>query len=304
MADNSMITDAPVTMIVLPMISSYDGPPERPVFIAGSGRCGSTLLQSILNTNPDFLIWGEHNGFLRRVAEAYYQAAHPRFPDRDLRGEAERVVRLRDAARWPAWDNLCGEAGFRNRFQAFVRSFFADPMGRASRWGFKEIRYPRDAQDRTFDFLFECFPEATLIILVREPRATILSMLSRWVFLDQDAEIEIDELDRQILAASEAWNAQYSLLFSFAQLHSSRCVEVRYEDLGSSITRQGLADFLQTSPFDFASEMATVKDSADKTSPAAVRIQQRMRELEPRIEALTRQASDIHGYVAGVDVSS
>lgn len=43
-------------------LSKKVGPPlplDRPVFIAGSGRWGSTLLQSMLNTNPDFLIWGE-----------------------------------------------------------------------------------------------------------------------------------------------------------------------------------------------------------------------------------------------------
>jgi len=35
---------------------------------------GSTLLQSILNTNSDFLIWGEHNRFLRQVG------VHERLP--------------------------------------------------------------------------------------------------------------------------------------------------------------------------------------------------------------------------------
>jgi Sulfotransferase family len=261
-------------------------------------------LQSILNTNPDFVIWGEHNGFLRQVAEAYYQAEHPRFPDRENLAETDRVHRLRDPRGWPAWDNRCGEAGFRERFQTFVRSFFADPEGHASRWGFKEIRYPRDSQDRTFPFLFDCFPDARLIVLVREPRATIFSMLSHWVFSgppgdigrDMGRDMGNDELDGRILAAAEAWNAQYSLLYAFTQLHPAGCVEVRYEDLGSATTRRGLAGFLQTSSFDFDSVMATVKDAADKSSAAADRIRQRMLDLEPRIEGLTQAARGIHGY--------
>ena len=277
-------------------------PPDRPVFIAGSGRCGSTLLQSILNTNPDFLIWGEHNGFLQQVAAAYYQAAHPRFPDLKPIGEVERVKRLRDARRWPAWDNLCGQAGFQARFQNFVRSFFADPKGQAFRWGFKEIRYPRDSQDRTFQFLFDCFPEARLVVLVREPRATILSMLSRWVFSDQQhGNIGIAELDQRILAAAESWNAQYAGLHRFAQEHAKGCTHVRYEDLASPKTMQKLASFLQASSFHAKREMGRVKDAADKTGPTAVRIQQRIRRLQPEIENLTSEMCTVYGYTSDAD---
>jgi Sulfotransferase family len=283
----------------------YDSPPllrERPVFIGSSGRCGSTLLQAILNTNPDFLIWGEHNGFLRQVSASYFQAAHPRFPDRKRPGETERIENLRDARRWPAWDNLCGEAGFRERFQTFVRSFFADPAGQASRWGFKEIRYHRDSEDRTFHFLFECFPEARLIVLVREPRATILSMLSRWAFSEQQpAELNFDVLDQQILALARSWNAQYAGLQLFAQEHAARCIHVRYEDLQSPETYVRLADFLQTSSFSFQKKIRTVKDAADKTGRAAVRIQQRIQDLQPQIDSLTSEMRAIHGYTSPGD---
>lgn len=270
--------------------------PERPVFIAGSGRCGSTLLQSILNTNADFLIWGEHGGFLRQVAEAYYQS-HPRFPDRERLTEAERIQNLRDPRRWPAWDNLCGEEGFRERFQAFVRSFFADPGGRASRWGFKEIRYPGDAEDRTLEFLFECFPEASLVVLAREPRSTIFSMLSRWVFSERKPEnISTDELDGGILTAAQSWNAQYAALHRFTQEHASRCTAVRYEDLSSPGTYRRLASFLQATSFNFKGELLKVKDAADKTGPVAVLIERRMHALEAQIESLTGDMRAIHGY--------
>ena len=54
---------------------------------------------------------------------------------------------------------------------------------------FDTLATPRIARS---DFLFDCFPETRLIILVREPRPTIFSMLSRWVFLDRDESIEIE----------------------------------------------------------------------------------------------------------------
>lgn len=292
-------------MITLIKNSSHKRQPDRPVFIAGSGRCGSTLLQSILNTNPDFLIWGEHNGFLRQIAAAYFQAKHPRFPDHLRVGEAARIERLRDARRWPAWDNLCGEAEFRERFQTFVRSFFADPEGRASRWGFKEIRYARDSEDQTLSFLFECFPEARLVILVREPQATIFSMLSHWVFSERHLEeIGNEELDHQILAAARSWNAQYAALYAFAQEHASMCTHIRYEDVTSAKTYARLASFLETSPFDFKRQIAMVKDRADKTGTAAVRIQQRMQKLQPQIENLTSQMREIHGYIPSTAAKS
>jgi hypothetical protein len=273
--------------------------------MAGSGRCGSTLLQSILNTNPDFLIWGEHHGFLRQIAAAYYQAKHPRFPDNLRLGATARIERLRKARRWPAWDNLCGEAEFRERFQTLVRSFFADPESGASRWGFKEIRYPRDSRDRTFPFLFDCFPEARLVILVREPCATIFSMLSRWAFSEQrPQEIGNEELDLQILAAAKSWHAQYAALQAFAQDHASLCTHVRYEDLRSAETYLRLASFLDTSPFDFKSQIAMVKDTADKTGPAAARIQQQMQKLQSQIDSLTNEIRAIHGYASSVAAES
>ena len=265
--------------------------------IAGSGRCGSTLLQSVLNTNPDFLIWGEHNGFLRHVAAAYYGAAHPRFPDKSALDAEERIKRLRDASRWPAWDNLCGEAEFLDRFQSFFRSLFADPTGRASRWGFKEIRYPGDASDQALRFTFDCFPETRLIVLIREPEPTVLSMLSHWEFADQRrGDIDPDGLDQRILAAADSWNLQYMLLQSLLREHRSNCLSLRYEDLGSAGTYQKLADFLETSSFDYARHIGQVKDASNKTDPTASLIARRIQALHRRIAAATSDAREAYGY--------
>ena len=34
---------------------------HRPVVVLSSGRSGSTLLQKLLNTHPDLVIWGEQD---------------------------------------------------------------------------------------------------------------------------------------------------------------------------------------------------------------------------------------------------
>ena len=42
-----------------------------PVFLVGTGRSGTTLVQRLLNSYSDTLIWGEHAGFLQQYSEAY-----------------------------------------------------------------------------------------------------------------------------------------------------------------------------------------------------------------------------------------
>jgi hypothetical protein len=270
---------------------------DRPVVIAGSGRCGSTLLQSIVNTNPDFLIWGEHNGFLSQIAAAFYDAAHERFPDESRLDGPDRIKRLRDPRRWPAWDNLHGDAAFLEQFRVFIRSFFADPTGRATRWGFKEIRYALKDDDRALRLMFDCFPEMRLIILIRDPEPTIFSALSHWVFADtRNGIVDLEELDRVILAAAAGWNAQYMRLQSLHKEHASNCLAIRYEDLGSSETYQGLAGFLETASFNFQGPVDKVKDASNKTDPTARLIRQRIELLQPQIAIVTREAQAAYGY--------
>jgi hypothetical protein len=270
---------------------------DRPVVLAGSGRCGSTLLQSILNTNPEFLVWGEHNGFLRQIAAAYYGAAHPRFPDQEVLSAVDRVKRLRDGRRWAAWDNLCGEAELLERFRAFIRSLFADPTGRSTRWGFKEIRYGQNVHDHALRLMFDCFPQTRLIILVREPEPTIFSMLSHWVFAgNRQGNIDLDELDQRILATANSWNVQYLHLQSLLQAHMPNCLPLRYEDLGSPRTYRKLSRFLGTAAFNYQSHVDKVKDASNKTDPTALLIRQRIEFLQPRIAAATCEGRAAYGY--------
>jgi hypothetical protein len=276
---------------------------DRPVVLVGSGRCGSTLLQSILNTNPEFLIWGEHNALLRPIADAYYGARHERFPDQLNLNAKDRMKRLRNRNHWPAWDNLCGQAEFQDRFRAFIRSLFADPDGQAVRWGFKEIRYAQSSKDQTLRFMFDCFPQMRLIVLIRAPEATIFSVLSHWVFEDRRrGNIAADELDREILRTAHGWNVQYMHLHSLCEAQPANCLRVHYEDLRSSKLYERLGKFLGASPFDYKSLVGKVKDASNKTDPTAHLILRRMKHLQPEIENATRGARAAYGYSS--DMSS
>jgi hypothetical protein len=274
---------------------------DRPVVLVGSGRCGSTLLQSILNTNPEFLIWGEHNGFLRQIAAAYYGALHPRFPDRSELTPAQRIKKLRNPRHWPAWDNLSGETEFLNHFRVLLRSLFADPTGQATRWGFKEIRYGRDLKDYALRLMFECFPETRLIVLIREPEPTIFSMLSHWAFAGRrEGNLDLDELDQQILTAAHSWTVQYRELHSLARMHALNSFLVRYEDLGHANLYPQLAKFLNTSLFDYR-KITARKDASNKTDPTALLIRRRIQLLHREIAATTCEVRSAYGYPSAVN---
>jgi len=100
--------------------------------------------------------------------------------------------------------------------------------------------------------MFDCFPETRLVILVREPEATIFSVLSHWAFANQrQGNIHLEELDQRIMAAAGSWNAQYMQLQSVVQAHAANCRPVRYEDLGNPATYHQLSKFLETSSFNY-----------------------------------------------------
>lgn len=66
-----------------------------------------------------------------------------------------------------------------------------------------------------------------------------------------------------------------------ARAHAPNCVSLRYENLGDPDTYQKLSRFLDTSSFDYQSQIGRVKDASNKTDPTAVLIRQRMDFLVP-----------------------
>ena len=60
---------------------------DRPVFVLAQHRSGGTLLARLLNCHPGLVIWGEHAGFINRLAEAHELLVrhHDLLPDRNRR---------------------------------------------------------------------------------------------------------------------------------------------------------------------------------------------------------------------------
>ena len=83
-----------------------------PIFLLGTGRCGSTLLQKILNSVDNVMIYKKHGGFLRQIAEAYFLNLEDKkiekyIMSQNVEGENPKYVfeKLKDLQLWSAWTN-------------------------------------------------------------------------------------------------------------------------------------------------------------------------------------------------------
>lgn len=190
-----------------------------PVFIFSSaGRTGSTLLQRLLISTHEIMIWGEHDGAM--VAAA-----------------SQLLRRLR------AWRELTGgphqqEAFARHGHDAWIpnltppieafidglRALFTESMGAEARrlgyprWGFKEIRH--DGNDALL--LKTLFPDARFIYSVRHPADALRSLKSTgWYGLHCGSD--------PVRFASIWTTSVQSLLQSAPRL--GQVLIVRYEDI-------------------------------------------------------------------------
>lgn len=268
---------------------------DAPVFVVGSGRCGSTLLQAIINSNPSFLIWGEHNGFLRMISDAYFKANDAIMSRALNRGPLiERISRLRDRNSWSAWENPMNPECLVDNFRAFVRSLFRAQDATTIRWGFKEIRYARTASDRTLYFLCECFPRARFLILIRNPADTVFSSISSW---SRQSVFSPQYIDTELRKFATTWAAQYKHLYLFHQVVGELSRVIRFEDLVHPENLASLWRFLGVSDTEGGQDVLTrVVDSCIKTDNFAKMIRARMERHAVDLERVTFEARRLYGY--------
>lgn len=200
----------------IPLVASVD---PNPVFVFGCcQRSGSTLVQRLLNTHPDLMIWGEHHGYLNQFIAGYHslltwKAEHPSSVD-DFMALADRTFMPNAIADIGALDDA---------FRKHVAALFPVPQRRGvgSRWGFKETRYGIDIAF----FLEKLFPGARFIHLVRHA-ANCLSSMRR---LEADGMWQREWTDQAI---GNWLSINRGFLDSSDQLR--HYLLVRYEDLEGS----------------------------------------------------------------------
>lgn len=153
---------------------------NRPVFIFAIHRSGSTLLTRMLNCHPDLVIWGEHAGFINKLADAdsLIRSCSDVLHEQSDEELNRYVVFDKDCQQeFSPWMNPFAASEFGERCRDLLLAMYS--RGHAGkRWGFKEIRYHRPL---VAAFLQRLFPEARFILLVRDPiELCISNVLVDW----------------------------------------------------------------------------------------------------------------------------
>ena len=189
------------------------------VVLAAGQRCGSTLVQRLLCSHPEVMIWGEHDGQLRQVLAAVERlrfwadedsvAARNELATSGYQGFIANLTPERSHI-----DDAC---------RAFIETLFAKPALALDRpiWGFKEVRYR--LQDALL--LQGLFPRLRVIQIVRDPR-DVLRSLDNWEGHPDWTRRNTEEALRYWLQVSD------SFISSDADCDLRKLIlTVRYEDL-------------------------------------------------------------------------
>jgi len=228
-----------------------------PILVLGAGhRCGSTLIQRLLTSHPDVMIWGEHYGQLQGLLEIHGK----------LREWADTLGRrARDLYQGDGYQSFMANLmpdteHVDDAVRVFVRRLFEDPalaMGRPV-WGFKEVRYGRPEVEG----LARLFPGLRAIFVIRDPR---------------DALRSLDEWERQgtwsralTTYAVDCWHRAAETFQSGGPADENPVLRLRYEDVVADPrgTATAVAEHtgLDETRFD-----ATVFDRRVAGGPAGVR---------------------------------
>jgi hypothetical protein len=198
-------------------VSAEPAPSATPVFVLGGHRGGTTLLQRLLNSYDDVTIWGEHEGVLTNIADAYFRGVESAALFANVRAPGASDPRTD----WQAWMTGVDAEAWDANFRRLVTALFP-AASRARYWGFKEIRYGALPGDRAFELLARLFPQARVAFIVRNPFNMLASAHSR-----PEGPRTLADVVRTCGRIAQRYQ-------SFVAWHRSRRVEtywILYEDL-------------------------------------------------------------------------
>lgn len=213
---------------------------EAPIFVFASGwRTGSTLLQRILVTDPDVLLWGEPLGDLGLLSNiAVMLAQVSSFRKLSSRAIAGKPASSCLAVSWIA--NLCppGE-DFRSALRMLVDGWLGRPALKRGfvRWGLKEVRL--GAPEAMV--LHWLYPRAKFLFLTRHPYDCYRSLAdSGW------DEVYYRRPDSQVDSAADFARHWNRLALSWLELPSDfPCLRIKYEELvNGKVDFRGLETWL------------------------------------------------------------
>ena len=211
---------------------------KNPIVILGPGRCGSTLLQRILNTSENITIWGEHEGFLSKLAESYYLLTKSEGMEKNFYSQnidpAIVIGSLTDYQACPNWINSFDRKFIKDTYRSMIVRLLNNKLDtRKNIWGFKEIRYTR--QDSTLDMWLELFPLSSLIFSIRNPFDVVRSMILDWNNPQTIEKIieknDLNQIRQMIIRFATRWNKVVASFAYWIEEKKTICYVEKYEDL-------------------------------------------------------------------------
>ena len=224
-----------------------------PVYIVGTGRCGSTLLRLMLNRHAQLAILGEPHSLSRRLR--YGRLDGKRSLARFCR---DWTVMFRERSPYPdimqSFDLRCALVHTESFAQAVdtVASYYALMEGK-QRWGEKS---PGEVQH--LSRIVKAFPNARIIHITRDPRAQVFSAIT-------------NSRGRAFTATHVYNTAKYwvhceELAYQFRARRPQNIMQVRYEDLVTSPreTASAICSFLGIA---FEETMLDTASAAQRYAP-------------------------------------
>jgi hypothetical protein len=204
-------------------------PSRGPVFVGGLDRTGTSLIYALLASHPRLAMSRRTN---------WWTYFYGRFGDLGEDANLDRCLAVMRRYRRhrkldPDWEGLRAEfvAGARNygRLFALLEEQHARRLGRP-RWGDKSLHTERYA-----DLVFEHFPDARVIHMIRDPRDRYASVLKRWKRVRGGAG-----------ASTAAWIASVQLGERNRRHHPDGYRILRYEDLAErpEATMRSICEFI------------------------------------------------------------
>lgn len=147
------------------------------ILSAATHRSGSTLVQRILNARPQTLMWGEHLGVL-----SHFHAIYQKVQTLSEKGKSSRQAYFQSGENPNQWLALMTPSP-EYIHQATIESVrtFLDRLYQQNKEGhdiigFKEVRYGA----KELNILQQCYPEAKLLLLIRNPLKAWESYPKSW----------------------------------------------------------------------------------------------------------------------------
>ena len=197
--------------------SLYKGKMKQPGFIVGTGRCGTTILASVLNAHSRICVPHELQIIvIRGLYEKYCSGEAQRFTAEDF----IRFIAERCPYHFEKYFDYISHFRSLSYPQKNLRTLLTELFDHICYDARKDVfleQYPANGQK--LDVLQDLFADMKVIHMIRDGRDVAISY-ARTPWWTKD-----------IMANLDRWEKRINVVHAFCREHPENCLELKYEDL-------------------------------------------------------------------------